>query len=253
MTEEAPTPNEEAPETPTEVESEENQAKPQTGTGSNAALSSVLEIAKKVITNPVGFFKEMPKTGGLGDPLVFAVAIGLVSGVLTVILALFKLSSFVSIIVMPVLAIIGSFIGGAIMFVIWKLMGSEEDFETAYRCCAYLFAIHPVTMILGLIPYLGTIVGMAWGLYLVVLASTEVHKIKAKTAWIVFGVLTAIGLLANLRAERFSRNVEKNMPEFTKEGAALSEDMTPEEAGRAFGEFMRGMQEAAEKAESGGE
>ena len=53
------------------------------------------------------------------------------------------------IIFMPIAVAIGSFIGGAILFIIWKLMGSQEDYETAYRCGAYLMALAPITAIIG--------------------------------------------------------------------------------------------------------
>jgi hypothetical protein len=232
------------------VESEQGESQANVNAASKPGVSSIIETAKKVILDPVGFFKEMPKTGGLADPLVFVAALALVSGVLTVILSLFKFSSFAAIILFPIGAVIGSFIAGAIMFVIWKLMGSERDFEAAYRCTAYSFAIHPIVVVLGLIPYIGTTIGLLWGLYLVVVASVEVHSIRAKTAWIVFGILTAISIISNIRAERFRRKIEDSLPSFTMNTGSSSEDMTPEEAGRAVGEFFRGIQEAAEEKES---
>ena len=232
------------------VESKQDEAGSDVSAEVKTGVTSIIEIAKKVILDPVGFFKEMPKTGGLADPLVFVAAVGVVSGGLTVILALFKLGTLAWIILMPIAAVIGSFIGGAIMFVIWKLMGSEQDFEAAYRCTAYSFAIHPIVVVLGLIPYVGMSIGLLWGLYLVVVVSVEVHSIKAKTAWIVFGILTAISIITNNRAERFRRKIEDRLPNFTTNTGSSSEDMTPEEAGRAVGEFFRGMQEAAEKKES---
>jgi uncharacterized membrane protein YdjX (TVP38/TMEM64 family) len=44
-------------------------------------------------------------------------------------------AGFGAIIFMPIAVAIGSFIGAAILFVIWKLMGSQEDYETAYPLC----------------------------------------------------------------------------------------------------------------------
>lgn len=251
MTETSPAPKDpEQQEAPPPVEPKQDEEKTDVNAESKTDVSSIVAIAQKVVLDPVAFFKEMPKSGGLGDPLVFVAAVGLVSGALHVVTSLFKIGSFAAIVWMPIGAIIGSFIGGAIMFIIWKLMGSEQDFEASYRCCAYSFAIHPIVVILGIIPYIGTPIGMVWGLYLVVLASTEVHGVKAKTAWIVFGILTAISVMSSIRAERFSRNVEESMPNFMLNTGTPPEDMTPEEAGRAVGEFLRGMQEAAEDAES---
>ena len=82
----------------------------------------------------------------------------------------------------PFFAVIGSFIGAAVMFVIWKLMGSEQNFEAAYRCVAHATAIYPVMAVVGLIPYIGTVIGVVWGFYLMYCDSTQVPKIDAGKA-----------------------------------------------------------------------
>jgi hypothetical protein len=94
-------------------------------------VKNILNTAIKVITNPVAFYRDMPKQGICG-PLIFVVALGLVSGVITAILSIFSLGSVASvgmglayIILYPVMAAIGSFIGAAILFIIWKIMGSQ--------------------------------------------------------------------------------------------------------------------------------
>jgi hypothetical protein len=209
-------------------------------------IKNILGTTVKVITNPSGFYREMPKTGGLVEPLIFAVALGLVSGVITAILSIFSLGSassiwvgLASIILNPIMVAIGSFIGAAIIFLIWKVMGSQEPYETAYRCVAYASAITPVTVILGIIPYLGSILGLAWGLYLIVVASTEVHKILKKTALMVFGIIFILLAGVSTITQCAARKAQKSLGQY--------ENMTPEEAGKAFGDFMKGAQEEAEK------
>jgi hypothetical protein len=101
-------------------------------------------------------------------------------------------AALASIIYMPIGALIFGFVGAAILFGIWKLMGSNESYETAYRCGAYASVTIPILTILGIIPYAGVLIGLAWMLFLLVTASVEVHKIAAKTAWMVFGIITAI-------------------------------------------------------------
>ena len=39
----------------------------------------ILDTIIKVVTNPVGFFKDMPKSGGFIEPLVFMVSMGVVA------------------------------------------------------------------------------------------------------------------------------------------------------------------------------
>jgi hypothetical protein len=213
-------------------------------------IKNILGTAVKVITNPAGFYRDMPKTGGLIEPLIFAVVLGLVSGVITAILSIFSLGSAASfwmglayIILNPIMAAIGSFIGAAIIFIIWKIMGSQEPYETAYRCVAYASAITPITVLLQIIPYLGSILGLAWGLYLMVVASTEVHKILKQTALRVFGIIFILLAIGLTYSQCKARKYQKSMEQFSGD----MKNMTPEEAGKAVQDFMKGMKEDAEK------
>lgn len=128
------------------------------------------------------------------------------------------------------------------MFVVWKLMGSDKNFETAYRCVAYAGAIYPITAVLGLIPYVGTIVGVTWGMYLMVTASVEMHGLEARKAYIVFGVLGVLGIMFNLNSERDARRAQAQLEEMglTKEEM---QNKSPEEIGKMVGEFLKGMEQ----------
>ncbi len=216
---------------------------------------NILNTALTVIKDPAGFFRGMPKSGGFGDPLVFLVVMGVVSGILSAVFSLFHLGGVVSmtgalmmVIWMPIAVLIGGFIGAAILFVIWKLMGSSESYETAYRCGAYAGAISPITTILGFIPFVGPMAGLVWMLFLLVTASVEVHKIAAKTAWMVFGIIAAILALASISAQLAARRAAKAMSAWGQEmNIKPGEEITPEQAGRAAAAFMKGMQEQAAK------
>ena len=95
-------------------------------------IGQVVEQAKSVITNPVGYFQTMPKSGGYANPVIFVAVMGAIMGLVSAVVSLFgspvgMLAAGVgAIIIMPIFAVIGAFIGGAILFVIWKLMGSED-------------------------------------------------------------------------------------------------------------------------------
>ena len=230
-------------------------------------ITRILDDARAVITKPADFYRNMPKSGGFGDPLVFVVVMGAITGVIVAIMSLVGLGGaagmgiaggvgLIAIITMPIFAIIGSFIGAAIMFVIWRLMGSEQSFETGYRCVAYASAIYPITTLLALVPYVGSLLGLAWMFYLMYVASIEVHGIAARTAMIVLGIIVGLLALLNIATERASRDMQANMEQFGKSfGDAIgqvqtdTQDMTPEEAGRAFGEFLKGLEQAGREAE----
>ncbi len=224
---------------------------------SDASLATILDSAKRVITDPAGFYRSMPQSGGFAAPVIFVLVMAVISGLIVAILTLptglgagAAPVGFMALVMLPIMALIGSFIGAAIMFVIWKLMGSDRSFETAYRCVAYAAAIMPITVLLAAIPYLGSIVKVLWSFFLMYVASVEVHGIKARTAAIVFGVLGALVLLLNLSAERAAMQMAERMEALGSQmeglGGSLEgiEEMSPEEAGKAVGEFMKGLEGA---------
>jgi hypothetical protein len=216
-------------------------------------VTSVVNTVVAVITNPAAFFRGMPRTGGFNDPIIFLAAMGLVSAVLQILLSIFGLgmassifSSLLYIIIFPVAYVIGGFIGGGVLFLIWKVMGSREEYETAFRCAAYMAAIGPVTTVLNVIPYLGSVLSTCWWAYLSVMASIEVHELLAKPAWIVFGSIAAILILLSLPAQYKARQFAKEMDALSKKMGKI-EEMSPEEAGKKLGEFMKGVQEGSGK------
>lgn len=221
-------------------------------------IPDILEKARTVLTAPEDFYRQMPKSGGLLDPILFLIVMAVVGAIILVLCGFMGLGpmgalgvGIGSLLFMPVMAVIGSFIGGAIMFVIWKLMGTQENFETSYRCVAFASAIYPVSALVGLIPYLGSIVGIAWGFYLMFIATKEVHHLNEKTASMVFGILGLILIVSNVSSEMAARRMSS---EFEKISPALEniQNMEPEEAGKMVGEFLKGL-EKAQKEKSGQE
>ena len=217
---------------------------------------NIVDTVMAVITKPAEFYRGMAKGGGFGDPLVFAIVMGVIAGVIRAVFGMFHLgmvgstfAALASIIIVPIAVLIFGFIGAAILFVIWKLMGSNESYEAAYRCGAYATAISPITAVLGIIPYVGALLGMAWMLFLVVTASVEVHKIAAKTAWMVFGIITAIFALMSTCGQLTARRMQRQMGAWPQEfgNGKSPKDMTPAEAGQAAAGFMKAFQAEAIK------
>lgn len=216
-------------------------------------VTSVVNTMVSVITNPVAFYKQMPRTGGLVEPMIFMVAMGIVGAILQIPLSFFGLgmagSFFMAlayIIIMPIFTIIFGFIGAAILMLIWKVMGSSEDFETSFRCFAYACAISPITNLLHFIPYLGPILGLAWMAYLLVIASVETHELMAKASWIVFGIIAGILALMSISSQHTASKYTKEAENIKKKLDAI-EQMNPEEAGKKVGEFLKGMQKGSGK------
>lgn len=208
-------------------------------------ISKVIEDAKSVITNPVGFYRNMSKTGGFVEPLIFVIVMAAIAAVIIM------LFSFVSgrgiglaaLISMPIMMAIASFVSAGIMFLIWKLMGSENNYETAYRCIAYSMAVLPIAALLSVIPFLGLVIPALWGAFLAITASTEVHGLDKQKATIIFGILALISVFVNMSAQKAADNMEDHMGKIGELSESMK-DMTPEEAGKALGEFTKGLEEA---------
>jgi hypothetical protein len=155
------------------------------------------------------------------------------------------IAGFGTILFTIIASIISSFIGAAILFVIWKLMGSNESYEVSYRCIAYASVIYPIVAILSPIPYIGSIISTLLGTILMIIASIEVHHIKPRTAYIVFCILGIIAVLTNISNEMVVRSMAEQTEEFTSQFGDLGK-MPPEEAGRALGEFFKGMEKGVQ-------
>jgi hypothetical protein len=184
-------------------------------------ISGIPGIAIRVITDPAGFYQSMPKSGGLIEPLIFMVVLAVVAGVLSAVLSLFgfgmagvMVGGLMAVILVPILVVIFGFIGAAIAYVIWKLMGSEENFETAFRCIAYTAAIAPITAVLSLIPYLGSLVSALWPMVLLALASIHVHRRSEQMSWVIFGIIGVIFALIGVGGERASSQLENSLDDW---------------------------------------
>ncbi|MFA5632898.1 MAG: YIP1 family protein [Porticoccaceae bacterium] len=211
-------------------------------------IHSVINNAKAIITTPATYFQTMPKSGGFANPVIFVAVMAAAAGVIAAVLSLFGSSAGMigaglsAIILMPIFALIGTFIGAGILFVIWKLMGSPENYETAFRCLASMTAIYPVVALLSIIPYIGTIVGVVWATYLVIEASVAVHGRDRKTSQIVFGIIGVLLLISNVSSEYAARKAVDHLEDM---GSMMEEysRLPPDEMGKKMGEFLKGMEE----------
>ncbi|MEJ2033104.1 MAG: YIP1 family protein [Deltaproteobacteria bacterium] len=222
-------------------------------------VKAIPATAFEVIANPGGFYRNMPKEGGFLPPLIFMVTMGVAGGLLQTILALAGLvrgsmfSSMAALILMPLLVGIFSFVGAAVLYGFWKILGSRESFETAFRCGAYAAAILPFTTFLDIIPYLGSVLGLAWMTFLLVAASIKVHGIAAKKAWIAFGTICAVIAVSSVSMEMAARRVSSRMENRNRGNQAQLDklnhldEMSPEEAGKTVGQFLKGFGQVAQE------
>lgn len=192
--------------------------------GVKSYFKGLTDLAIKLIVNPVDFFRTMPKSGGLLDPLIYIVLTVLLSVVLIAIessvshgVGAHDLGMLAGgLILVPLIAVILSFFLAGAFFAIWSFMGSNENLESSYRCVAYMHIVLPITIILGIVPYLG-LLGIAWWLYLMVIASMEVHKVPVKHALLVFGIIALISGLVYYNSVSSAIKAKEHLQEFTRE------------------------------------
>jgi len=84
------------------------------------------------------------------------------------------------IIFLPVVTSLYAFAVALLLYVVWKLMGSHESYETAFRCLAFIAALTPVTALLGFLPYIGSLISIILYTSFLVITSAEVHLIPTR-------------------------------------------------------------------------
>jgi hypothetical protein len=150
---------------------------------------------KEVIQRPSEFYREMPKTGGYGDPLTFAASSFIIYGLLSALLAAlfgrgmymggmyggmyegvreFGFSTILGIVIMaPIAGIISLFIEAAILYIVYKILGGTGTYEGTVRFVSYATAV----LLLTWIPIVGWILGL-YGLYLQIIGGMYVHNVS---------------------------------------------------------------------------
>jgi Uncharacterized protein conserved in archaea len=189
-----------------------------------SCIKGSTDLAIKLIVTPAGFFRTMPKTGGLIDPLLYVVMTSLLGVVLSAVESSVSHGAGVHdlgmlaiwLVTVPLIAAILSFFVAAICFAIWTFTGSSESYETSYRCLAYMQILFPITILLSIVPYLG-LLGIAWWLYLMVIATREVHKTPIQPALLVYGIIAALIGLVYYSSVSSEMKSKEHLQEFTKE------------------------------------
>lgn len=228
--------------------------------GSKIDFAKIPQTAVKVLTSPAEFFGEMPKTGGFVEPLVFMIAMGVVAGLLQSILSVLRFQvgagmamGLDSVIILPIMIGIFGFVGAAILFLIWKLAGSQESYETAYRCGAYIGVLTPISVLLHLIPFVGAAASVLLMTFFLVTASVAVHNIPSRKAWLVFGMIGGLLVFFSVSAEFAARRIGREAAEYQKQAEEASKAMgkPSEEAARQMQQQMEEAQKAMEQMQKG--
>ena len=164
-------------------------------------FAALVETTKRILGEPVGFFRSMPTSGGFGAPLLYAVIIGwigvLAAGFYSALFqsivgtgmgsfgdrpeiaeALAFAQSWVGFLVQAVFApvgiVIGVFLAAGVFHVALLVLGAaRRDFEATLRVVSYGQA----PAVVMLVPFCGSFIAWIWSLVLYVIGIAEAHGI----------------------------------------------------------------------------
>ena len=163
-------------------------------------FNAFVETLVMVLTKPDAAFRSMKIEGGLVEPLIYALIGGWLGGVVTFLFSLgFKsmglfanrnnafgmltgmgIGSIAFIILLPVMIVIGLFIGGAIVHLCLMIVGgANKTFEATFRVLAFS---QGSTGPLQMIPVCGGLIAGVWGLVVTCIGLARAHETETGRA-----------------------------------------------------------------------
>ncbi|KKG11592.1 hypothetical protein EO98_05800 [Methanosarcina sp. 2.H.T.1A.6] len=172
-----------------------------------------IETWKEVIQRPSDFYRKMPTTGGYNEPLTFAAISYIIYGLLTGLfgrgmmrgmygyggITEFGFSTVLMTVIMaPIVGIISIFIGAAIFYIIYKVLGGTGSYEGTVRFISYASAV----MALSWIPLIGWFFGL-YEIYLYIVGGMIVHDVSMVKSAIAVLLPTFVVILLAIVAAMF--------------------------------------------------
>ena len=155
-------------------------------------FTAIWETMKGVLINPTRTFAEMRTEGGIGKPILYAIILGSIGGIMGIIwqglistlsfMATQEIAKYAANVVylvlmavfMPLIVTIGLFISSGIAHVCLMIVGgANKGFEATFRVFAYTNgSIAPFQIV----PFCGGIVAGIWGLVCNIIGLKEAHE-----------------------------------------------------------------------------
>jgi hypothetical protein len=161
----------------------------------NGLMGGLLKTLKESLFNPSEFFKKLNVTGGLADPTLYALIVGMV-GIMVFYfwqillqntlpgplshevkgpagIDLFSgIGMALVAVCMPFFIILGLFVWAGFLHVLLLLVqGAKNGFEATFRTVAYSYGSN----IFLLIPFCGGIIAGVWNIVIVIIGLKEAH------------------------------------------------------------------------------
>lgn len=159
---------------------------------SRFTVESFTTTWRRIVTDPLGFFADMPEAGGLGAPSTF-LAICTAANALGHLITGWGVAASLAIFVAQ---LVGSYLAAALLVLVAQhLFAGRAGFEPTFRVVAYAAAPRAFLWV----PLLG-VLAWAYGAYLIVRGLERVQALDTTRA--VLTTLLAVGVLWMLAAAR---------------------------------------------------
>lgn len=165
-------------------------------------FSAFLETTQQVLLRPQETFERLFVGGGFMTPTLYAIIGGTIAaianGIYNLLLNLVMggmgatasgsssaymlgqgVGGVVGLILVvflaPILVLLVTFIGAGIYHLMLMMLGVKGDFEVTYRVHTYAYG---ASVLLGLVPFCGTYIGIIWGMVAAIIGLSKAHKIE---------------------------------------------------------------------------
>jgi hypothetical protein len=149
-------------------------------------LQGIFQTVRQSLFSPKDFFSELPRHGGLLNPLLYALLVGTVGSMVAYLwniagisfgstMSLSKVAIVGLAFLLPLLVFMGLVIGTALLHVsLFLVGGANEDFEATFRVVCYSTSAD----LFSVFPFIGGVIGLIWKIYITVIGVREVHGIS---------------------------------------------------------------------------
>ncbi len=179
-------------------------------------VGSFVSTVRALVSNPVGFFRSLPRSGGFVNPLAFAAICSLIAaipfGLLFVLFSLFAadasffltavLLSLLYLVLFPAVTVLSDVVGAAIYHLVVYLLVRQNNAGFGATLRVVCYASFPVILaFLFLIPILNILIGLVLTVYVIilfVLGIREVHGMTTGQAAIVILAPVAVSVVLSL-------------------------------------------------------
>ena len=162
-------------------------------------VQTFVSTVRSVVMVPAEFFRGILRQGDLVNPLIFALICYEIYTILGGLLRLAGIGAdlgfggfIASLILAPIFAVVGLFIGAGILYLLVMLIVGSRNagFEGTFRVSAY----SSVTLLVSWIPIIGWIASL-YGIYLAIVGIREVHNTTTGKAALVVLIPAAVLIL----------------------------------------------------------